>query len=165
MGKINNAKIGTYWNLYYYENWNRKESKKQKYLDEFIIQCLKDFYLQGLSSTQISKKYNVKSNTVRQWNCRFKYCMQYRFDREGGICDQLKGIINLKDYVCLELPNHRIGKYTGKYKEIANMYLEGFTYNEICNKLNVTGDLVGHVRQRFDLPRRNAEPHTLDFMW
>lgn len=165
MAKLNNAPIGTYKHLFYDKNGNRKKPYNQKYSDEFIINCLKEYYFTNTTFLKLSKKYNVNSGTIYMWNTRFKYGINYRFYRKGGICDQLKGIINLKDYVCLDLPNSRKGKNTGKYQKIKEMYLQGCEYKEIMKQNNVSKGTIKNVRDRFNLPRRRPEYHTLDFMW
>ncbi len=165
MGKINNAKIGTFEYMYFDETGLRKKIWNAKYSDEFIINCLKEYYFSNLTSMKIEEKYNLPNGTVRDWSSRFKYGKSYRFYCEGGICDKLKGIINLKDYICLDLDRPNKGKYTGKYNQIKNMYLQGYEYKEITKKLAVHDSTIAHVIKRFNLPRRRPEYHTLDFMW
>lgn len=165
MAKLNNASFGTYKSLYFNNDGTKKKLWNEKYSDELIIKCIKEFYITGISSKKIDEKYNLPKGTVSNWIVSFKYGRYYKFYCEGGICDQLKGIINLKDYVCLELPNSRKRVHSSKYMQIKDMYLQGYSYEDIRNKLGVNDSTITHIRRRFNLPRRRPEYHTLDFMW
>ncbi|KAI93100.1 hypothetical protein [Spiroplasma melliferum] len=155
LNKINNSLFGTYGSLYYDATGLRKKNWNQKYSDELVISCLKDFFLNLLSCSEISKKYNVPIRMVYLWNSSFKFRKGYRFDCENGICDQLDKIITI--------PKYR-SKYP--YDEIKEMYLKGFKISEIIEKLNLPNVIIVYnAVRKFKLPRRYREYRNFNFMW
>ncbi|AGM25161.1 hypothetical protein SCHRY_v1c05830 [Spiroplasma chrysopicola DF-1] len=149
--KINNSPIGTYENLFYDETGRRKKAWNLKYSDEFIMKCLKEIYIDGLSATDISRKYEIPIGTVWRFVNLYKYRGSYRYDREGGICDQLEPL--LKPYFRMPL-NVSLQNYN-KAEQIRMLHSKGLSYANIAKELNLSSTrVVDYYVKKLNLPRR-----------
>ncbi|AGM24930.1 hypothetical protein SCHRY_v1c03450 [Spiroplasma chrysopicola DF-1] len=91
--------------------------------------CIDDDF----SATDISKKYEIPIGTIWRWVNLYKYRGSYRYDREGGICDQLEPLI--KPYFRMPL-NVNLQNYN-KAEQIRTLHSKELSYDDIIRELNL----------------------------